>query len=32
MTKMIDILQDFCEYRDYKYCRLDGNTNYTIRE
>lgn len=23
---MIDILKDYCEWRDYDYCRLDGST------
>lgn len=26
MTRMLDILEDYCIYRGYKYCRLDGNT------
>ncbi|GJN87261.1 hypothetical protein Rhopal_000209-T1 [Rhodotorula paludigena] len=26
-TKMLDILEDFCSLRSYKYCRLDGSTS-----
>lgn len=29
---MLDILEDYCIYRDYKYCRLDGNTELDDRE
>ena len=29
---MLDILEDYCNYREYQYCRLDGNTDYLIRE
>lgn len=25
-TSMLDILEDFCVFRQLKYCRLDGNT------
>ncbi len=32
MTKMLDILQDFCEFREYKFCRLDGSTKYNLRD
>jgi len=28
MTKVLDILEDFCTLRNYIYCRLDGNTDY----
>ncbi len=24
MTRMLDILQDYCEYRKHQYCRIDG--------
>lgn len=32
MTRMIDILEDYCQYRQYKYCRIDGNTSGEDRE
>lgn len=32
MTRVLDILEDFMVMRGYKYCRIDGNTNYEDRE
>jgi len=32
MTRMLDILEDYCAMREYKYCRIDGNTSYEDRE
>ena len=32
MTRMIDILEDYCLYRSFKYCRIDGNTSGDDRE
>ena len=32
MTRMIDILEDYCMYRHYQYCRIDGNTSGDDRE
>lgn len=32
MTKMLDILEDYLEYRGYKYCRIDGNTTGMERD
>ncbi|KAL4858477.1 ISWI chromatin-remodeling complex ATPase [Chlorella vulgaris] len=32
MTRMIDILDDYCDYRGYPYCRIDGNTSGEDRE
>lgn len=29
---MLDILEDYCNYRGHKYCRLDGNTELIDRE
>ena len=29
---MLDILEDYCVFRDYKYCRLDGNTELDWRQ
>ena len=26
MTRMLDILEDYMEYRNYQYCRIDGQT------
>ena len=31
-TSMLDILEDFCNFRQLKYCRLDGNTSLEDRE
>lgn len=31
-TTMLDILEDYCLFRDYKYCRLDGGTELDDRE
>ncbi|KAJ1906447.1 chromatin remodeling complex Adenosinetriphosphatase [Coemansia sp. IMI 209127] len=31
MSRMLDILEDYCVFRDYKYCRLDGSTNHDDR-
>ena len=32
MTRILDILEDFMFMRGYKYCRIDGNTDYETRE
>jgi len=32
MTSMLDILEDYCVYRKYKYCRLDGSTDIIDRD
>jgi len=32
MTRVLDILEDFMVMRGYKYCRIDGNTAYDVRE
>lgn len=32
MTRVLDILEDFLVMRGYKYCRIDGNTDYDMRE
>ena len=31
-TSFLDILEDYCTMRDYKYCRLDGSTELEDRE
>lgn len=31
-TTMLDILEDYCRYRQYNYCRLDGNTDLDDRQ
>ncbi|KAJ2601737.1 chromatin remodeling complex Adenosinetriphosphatase, partial [Coemansia sp. RSA 1804] len=31
MSRMLDILEDYCVFRDYKYCRLDGSTDHEDR-
>jgi len=32
MTSMLDILEDYCNFRGYKYCRIDGNTDMDSRD
>ena len=32
MTRLLDILEDYCAIRHHKYCRIDGNTNGDDRE
>jgi len=32
MARMLDILEDYMLYRDYKYCRIDGSTDSVDRE
>lgn len=32
MTRMLDIFEDFCLWRCYEYCRLDGQTAHEDRE
>ena len=32
MTRMMDILEDYCLWREYSYCRLDGNTAHVDRQ
>lgn len=32
MTRMLDILEDYCYWRGYQYCRLDGQTSHEERE
>ncbi|KAJ8266456.1 hypothetical protein GJAV_G00130640 [Gymnothorax javanicus] len=32
MTRVLDILEDYCMWRGYEYCRLDGNTPHECRE
>ena len=32
MTRMLDILEDYCLWREYNYCRLDGNTSHVDRQ
>jgi SWI/SNF-related matrix-associated actin-dependent regulator of chromatin subfamily A member 5 len=31
-TSMLDILEDYCIFRDHTYCRLDGSTDLDERE
>jgi SWI/SNF-related matrix-associated actin-dependent regulator of chromatin subfamily A member 5 len=31
-TTMLDILDDYCRYREHSYCRLDGSTELDARE
>jgi superfamily II DNA/RNA helicase len=32
MTRMLDILEDYCLYRGYKYCRIDGSSKQDDRD
>ena len=32
MTRMLDILEDYCRYSGLDYCRLDGQTNSIVRD
>ncbi|ODN00061.1 SWI/SNF-related matrix-associated actin-dependent regulator of chromatin subfamily A member 5 [Orchesella cincta] len=32
MTRLLDILEDYCIWRNFEYCRLDGSTDYDIRQ
>ncbi|CAH1370836.1 unnamed protein product [Tenebrio molitor] len=32
MTRMLDILEDYCHWRQYNYCRLDGQTPHEDRQ
>ena len=32
MTRMLDILEDYCNEKGYKYCRIDGETSLEERE
>ena len=32
MTRMIDVLEDYCLFRGWGYCRIDGNTSGDDRE
>jgi SWI/SNF-related matrix-associated actin-dependent regulator of chromatin subfamily A member 5 len=32
MTRMLDILEDYCRFTGLEYCRLDGQTNSIIRD
>lgn len=31
MSRMLDILEDYCVFRDYQYCRIDGQTEHSDR-
>ncbi|ORX36405.1 putative chromatin remodelling complex ATPase chain [Kockovaella imperatae] len=31
MSRVLDILEDYCQFRDFKYCRIDGNTAHEDR-
>ena len=32
MTSVLDIIEDYCTYRKYTFCRIDGNTTLDDRE
>jgi len=32
MTRMLDILEDYCWFKNYSYCRIDGNTPHEDRD
>jgi len=29
---MLNILEDYCNYREYQYCRIDGETEIQLRD
>lgn len=31
MSRLLDILEDYCVFREYKYCRIDGSTAHEDR-
>ncbi|CCH44088.1 chromatin-remodeling complex ATPase [Wickerhamomyces ciferrii] len=31
MSRVLDILEDYCFFRDYEYCRIDGSTSHEDR-
>ncbi|KAI9179978.1 chromatin remodeling complex Adenosinetriphosphatase [Blastocladiella emersonii ATCC 22665] len=31
MSRMLDILEDYCQWRDFEYCRIDGGTAHEDR-
>lgn len=31
MSRQLDILEDYCLFRGYEYCRIDGNTSHEDR-
>jgi SWI/SNF-related matrix-associated actin-dependent regulator of chromatin subfamily A member 5 len=32
MTRVLDILEDYCTMRQYQFCRIDGNTDGELRD
>jgi len=32
MTRMLDILEDYCHFKNYNTCRIDGDTSLEMRE
>ena len=32
MTRMLDILEDYCSYREWSYCRIDGSSKTEARD
>ena len=32
MSRMLDILEDYCQFRGYGYCRIDGQTDHESRQ
>lgn len=32
MTRVLDILEDYCLWRGYSYCRIDGQTAHEDRQ
>ncbi len=32
MTRMLDILEDYCLWKEFSYCRLDGSTAHVDRQ
>ena len=32
MTRLLDIMEDYCNINAYKFCRIDGQTDYELRQ
>lgn len=32
MTRVLDIMEDYCHFKKYEYCRIDGQTDAEVRE
>ena len=32
MTRLLDLLEDYCWMKEYEYCRIDGSTDSNVRD